>query len=116
MFAVRSAILLVAFSFLISPSTVSASSASPSGAGRVCFSPAADYSIAQLDIALVTESARVSRKVFRRSRLKAVLEEETDRKLEEVDLGPVPAPRTLGSHTSIAISSPFYPRTSRHRC
>jgi hypothetical protein len=116
MFAVRSAIVLVALSYLISPSAVSASSTSPRGAGCICFSRAADCSISQLDIAPVTESARLSRKVYRRSRLKAVLEEETDRKLEEVDLGLVPVPRTLGLHTSIAISSPFYPRTSRLRC
>jgi hypothetical protein len=116
MFAVRSAIFLVALACAISPSPVSASYASASAAGRVCLSFVADASIDQPEITLLSETPKVSPRTSRRPRLKAVLEEETDRKPEEIDLGRIPAPRTPGLRASIAVSSPFYPRTSRLRC
>ena len=116
MFAVRSAILVVALSFVISPIPVSASCSSPSAAGRVSLSHAGESSIVDRDVAPVTEAPKVSPRASRRPRLKAVLEEETDRKPEEIDLGTMPVPRMPGLHTSISISSPFNPRTSRLRC
>jgi hypothetical protein len=116
MFAVRSAILLVALNLLMSPSAVSASSVVTSGADGVSLSRAAGSWIGELDIAAAPDETNVSRAATRQSRLKAVLEEETDRELEEADLGPIPAPRQRVSHTSITTSSLFIPRTSRLRC
>jgi hypothetical protein len=115
MFAVRSAMLLVALNFVLSLSAVSASAVCSRGAVDVARNSDHRSSIGVLDIAPLSDTRSFSRVPFRRSRLKAVLEE-TDHELEEVDLGPIPAPRGPSSHTSIAVSSPFFPRTSRLRC
>jgi hypothetical protein len=115
MFAVRSAMLLLALSLLLSPSVVSASSVESSGADGRSVSCAGDSPIGELDVVSLNDAAGVSRTVFRKLRQRAVLEE-TDHELEEADLGPIPVPRKLNSHTSIAVSSPFFPRTCRLRC
>ena len=116
MFAVRSAMLLLALSLII---------ITLRGFRLVCriercrrafpSSCALDSSIGELDVASLNDAAGVSRTVFRKLRLKAVLEE-TDHELEEADLGPIQAPRKLNSHTSIAVSPPFFPSTCRLRC
>ena len=71
--------------------------------------------LGEIDVDSLNDLASVSRPVFRKLRLKAVLEE-TNHELEEVDLGPLQLPRKLNSHTSIALSPPFFPRTCRLRC
>jgi hypothetical protein len=115
MFAVRSAMLLLAVILLRSPSAVSASSVGSSGAEGASISRALECSTGELDVVSLNDAAGVSRTVFRKLRQRAVLEE-TDHELEEADLGPIPAPRKLNSHTSIAVSSPFFPKTCRLRC
>jgi hypothetical protein len=116
MFAVRSAILLVALSLPLSRSAVSAPCVLESGADGTSPPCAAASSTFELDIAAAPEETNISRSAIRQSRLKAVLEEETDHELDEADLGPIPAPRRPVSHTPITMSSPFTPRTSRLRC
>jgi hypothetical protein len=115
MFAVRSAMLLIAVSLLFSPSAVSASTVGSSGADGCAIFRAVDFSMSEVDAASLHGAITVSRMVFRKLRLKAVLEE-SDHELEEADLGRIPVPRKLNSHTSIAESRPVLPRTCRLRC
>jgi hypothetical protein len=115
MFAVRSAMLLLALSLLLSPSMASASIGGSSGADGGAISFDLKSSTLERDDFSLTGETSVSRPVFRKVRLKAVLEE-SDHELEEADLGPIQVPREHNSHTSIAVSSPFFPRTCRLRC
>jgi hypothetical protein len=118
MFAVRSAICLLALSMAISHSVVSASSVGTSGGSDhgVFASPTVGYSIGEPGVASLSEAASLSRATFRRARLKAVVLEDTDHELDEIDLGRIPVPRTLNSRTSVAMSPPFFPKTCRLRC
>jgi hypothetical protein len=115
MFAVRSAMLLLALSLLLLPSTASASIGGSSGAdGGATSFDLQPSTFERHDLSLAGETS-VSRPVFRKVRLKAVLEE-SDHELDEADLGPIQVPREHNSYTSSAVSSPYFPRTCRLRC
>lgn len=117
MSAVRSAIVLLALGLLTSPPAASASTGG-AGSGQfvaVTASPL-DSQIAAADFIPLPDPSTWSPRMRRKARLKAVLVEETNRDLEETDLGPVHVPHLHDSRPSIQVASPSLPKTCHLRC
>jgi hypothetical protein len=116
MFAVRSAMLVLALGFLAKPSAASASSGtSSSGRDGTVAACQLDSSITRPDFVPLPDPSTFARLVRRKGHLRAALEE-TDHELEEADLGPVYIPRGHHSRPPIHFASPPIPTTCRLRC
>jgi hypothetical protein len=117
MSAVPSAIFVLAMGFLNSPVATPVSSVgSPPATGAVVVQCHLDSSSSLSDLISITSSSSLSRVARRKSRLKAVLEEESDREFEETDLGPVDVPKGHNSARSNHFVRPFLATTCRLRC
>jgi hypothetical protein len=118
MVAVRSALLVLALGLLTTPSAASASSGGSSSGARDGVAAARqllDSSIATPVFIPLPDPSSCSRPVRRKAYLKAALEE-TDRELEEADLGPVYVLHGRHSRPSIPSASPAISTTCRLRC
>jgi hypothetical protein len=119
MLAVPSALLLLAMGFLNSPVAASVSSVGDSpatGAVVVLCHVESSNSLPTETLASITSGLSLSRIARRKSRLKALIEEESDREFEEVDLGPVDVPKRDNSPPSNHFVHPFLATTCRLRC
>jgi hypothetical protein len=118
MFAVRSAILMLAVGLFPVPCTATSSASNEVAHGREGASGLLHVasSMPCQDSALRPHPRMVLRLAVKKVRVKAALVEETDRKFEEADLGPVPAPPERPLITTIALRFPRLPTTSRLRC
>ena len=116
MFAVRSAMLVLALGFLAKPSAASASSGGSSSAtdGTVAACQV-DSSITRPDFVPLPDPSTFADWCRGKSHLKAALEE-TDHELEEADLGPVYVPKGRHSRPPIHFAPPPIPTTCRLRC
>jgi hypothetical protein len=117
MFAVPSALLVLAMGFLNSPVAAPVSSVGHSaGTGAVVVQCHVESWNSLPTLASITSSSSLLRVGRRKSRLKAVLEEESDREFEEVDLGPVDVPKRDNSPPSNHFVPPVLATTCRLRC
>jgi hypothetical protein len=116
MFAVRSAMLILALSLLLLPSPVSASSGGSPGEDGVSALCRLEPAIAGPVFLPIPHSSSLAQFTLWNARPKVVLED-TDQKFgEEADLGPARPPRKLMSRPSVHSRESRRPTTPRLRC
>jgi hypothetical protein len=116
MFAVRSAILVLAMGVLSTPVAASPSRCGPSPARDAAFAASDRHSSESTPVMLSLQApSAFSPLVQRTGRLKAALEE-SDHDFDEADLGPVHLPDSHNPPASIHFASPPMPTTCRLRC